>query len=192
MASKPKKRKTQSERRSETQAILLQSACKLFGRKGYAGTSLEDIANECGLTTSPVYHYYGNKKQLFNAATEHMESKLSNAICRVVDSSDKPDAYAMWNAFLETCKNDEFRQIVLVDAPNILGRERWRQCSAFVEVSKILQKYELDFINGGGELMARMLLSAFAEAALMIGESGDIDNLGGQAFDVVQRLLPKP
>lgn len=39
-----KERRTQAERREATQAILLAAARELFGEKGYAETSLEDIA----------------------------------------------------------------------------------------------------------------------------------------------------
>ena len=63
--SKP--RRTQAQRRAETYQQVLDSACRLFGERGYANTSLDDVAAECGLTTRPVYHYFGNKKALFAA-----------------------------------------------------------------------------------------------------------------------------
>ena len=43
-----KRRRTQAERRAETRAAVLESACRLFGSKGYAETSLEEIAAEKG------------------------------------------------------------------------------------------------------------------------------------------------
>ena len=59
-------RRTQAQRREETQQAVLDSASRLFGEKGYAGTSLEEIAADCGLTIRPIYHYFGNKKALSN------------------------------------------------------------------------------------------------------------------------------
>ena len=64
------KRRSQAERRAETHKLVLASACRLFGERGYAATSLDDIAVDCGVTTRPIYHYFGNKKALFAAVNE--------------------------------------------------------------------------------------------------------------------------
>ena len=66
-------RLTQSERRAKSSAAVLASACHLFGSKGYTSTSLDDIARDCGLTTRPIYHYFGNKKALFAAVNAQRE-----------------------------------------------------------------------------------------------------------------------
>ena len=66
------RRRTQAERREESRQAVLDSACRLFGARGYAATSLEDIAADCGLTIRPIYHYFGNKLALFTAVNEVM------------------------------------------------------------------------------------------------------------------------
>ena len=77
--AKPK-RQTQAERRETTQIKVLESACRIFGSKGYADTSLKDIAADLGLTITPIYHYFGNKQSLFLAVTEAMELEFSQQI----------------------------------------------------------------------------------------------------------------
>ena len=64
MGKTEKPRRTQAERRAQSRQAVLDSACRLFGEKGYADTSLEEISADCGLTIRPVYHYFGNKKSL--------------------------------------------------------------------------------------------------------------------------------
>lgn len=60
-----RKARTQQERRSATTQVVLENATNLFGSRGYQATSLEDIAEASGTTIRPVYHYFGNKLNLF-------------------------------------------------------------------------------------------------------------------------------
>ena len=65
-------RRTQAQRREETQGKVLACARQLFGEKGYQGTALEDIASEAGTTIRPIYHYFGNKEALFELSLIHI------------------------------------------------------------------------------------------------------------------------
>ena len=111
-------KRTQAQRRSETRGLLLESACRLFGEQGYAATSLEEIAEDCGLTIRPVYYHFGSKRALFVAVNELVEQRA----LRALDSGSATDA---WQAFLALCEDPGVRQIILEDAPDILSRERW-------------------------------------------------------------------
>ena len=75
MSKSGRPRRTQAQRREQSRQAVLESACKLFGQRGYADTSLEDICADCGLTIRPVYHYFGNKKSLFEAVNDHMAAE---------------------------------------------------------------------------------------------------------------------
>lgn len=45
---------------------LLDIARRLFAQKGYAGTSLRDIASEAGITKAALYHHFPNKEALYD------------------------------------------------------------------------------------------------------------------------------
>jgi AcrR family transcriptional regulator len=49
---------------------ILDSAAKVFGRHGYRLTSMELVAQECGLTRQAVYHHFESKEALFRAVVE--------------------------------------------------------------------------------------------------------------------------
>ena len=119
-----KQRRTQAERRAETRAAVLESACRLFGNKGYADTSLDEIATGSGLTIRPIYHYFGNKVQLFAAVNDVMEERIVASLQANAADAPKDPVLSAWRAFLGLCEDSEFRRIVLIDSPNILGRER--------------------------------------------------------------------
>jgi AcrR family transcriptional regulator len=167
------KRKTQAQRRAESSQAVLESAVRLFGERGYAQTSLEDIAADCGLTIRPIYHYYGNKKALFAAVNEHMEQRILESMD--VGDRDRPGAgmLANWRSYLALCDDPAFRRIVLVDSPNILGRERWGT-SPVTEKARRALRTKNEHSSYRTTLVNRVIMSAFAEAALMVAEADDI------------------
>mgnify|MGYP000536314426 CR=1 FL=1 len=188
MANSP--RRTQAERRAETQAAVLESACRLFGERGFAKTSLEDIGADCGVTIAPIYHYFGNKKKLFAAVNARMENKILESMRAVErDKSLAGNFLQGWRAFLELCKDPGFRQIVLIDSPNILGKDRWQDS----EVSRLARENMLArFKDSGGyksELITRMVSGALAEASLLIAEAEDPDQARKEADELVSGLV---
>ena len=60
-------------------AILDQSA-KLFADRGYARTSMSEIAAACGSSKALLYHYYENKEQLLYDLLEVHFVKLEGAV----------------------------------------------------------------------------------------------------------------
>lgn len=68
-------------------AILDQSA-KLFADRGYARTSMSDIAMACGSSKALLYHYYANKEQLLFDLLESHFVQLEEA----VQAADQPKA----------------------------------------------------------------------------------------------------
>lgn len=185
MVAKPK-RQTQAERRKATQAMVLESACQIFGSKGYADTSLKDIADDLGLTITPIYHYFGNKKALFLAVTEAMELKFSKQIEGVSFSAGKVNLIEIWDILIGMTQQPNFTRIVLSDAPTILGRERWEDTSVVQAVSKIFRGQLSLFFNYGSPasqlsendvvLLQRMLMGCFTEAALMLAANPNYDS----------------
>jgi AcrR family transcriptional regulator len=53
-----------SDRRREIAAVAL----KLFVERGYAGTSMADVAEQIGTTKGALYHHFATKKDLFVVA----------------------------------------------------------------------------------------------------------------------------
>src|SRR5437764_13066544 len=51
----------------DTREAVLSSAVKAFARRGYAGTSVQDILQATGLSKPTVYYYFESKAGLFRA-----------------------------------------------------------------------------------------------------------------------------
>jgi AcrR family transcriptional regulator len=183
-----RERRTQAERRAQTRAAVLESACRLFGSKGYADTSLEEIAAACGVTIRPIYHYFGGKQQLFEAVNEVMEERILASLQSNAESTARDPVLSAWHAFLELSRDPEFRRIVLVDAPSVLGRDRWDTSAVTRAALHMLQA------SGGadgvrGALVARMLVGALAFAGVAIAESDDPEGASREADAIVTRMI---
>jgi len=49
-----------------TREQLLKKALAVFSKKGYSATTLQDIAQEAGVTRGAIYHHFGGKAELYN------------------------------------------------------------------------------------------------------------------------------
>ena len=179
-------RRTQAERREATRSAVLDSAIRLFGRKGYAETSLEEIAAEAGVTIRPIYHYFGSKLDLFQATKDTMEERIIETF--ETDDDGDLDAIALWRAFMALCEEPEFRRILLVDGPVVLGRERWSQTAVIGAVESLLASSPLG-TQTLSALAVRMLVGALIEAALAIAESDDPARTSAEAETLVAAIV---
>ena len=50
-----------------TKKQILDSACQLFVEKGFAGSSMREIADHAGIKAASIYNHFENKEQIFEA-----------------------------------------------------------------------------------------------------------------------------
>jgi AcrR family transcriptional regulator len=155
-----KQRRTQAERRAETRSAVLESACRLFGSKGYAETSLDEIAAGSGVTIRPIYHYFGNKMQLFAAVNDVMEERIVASLQANAAGNPVDPILSAWRVFRELCEDSEFRRIVLIDSPNILGRERWLESPVSRTAATLLFGTRGNMDPRSSKIAGRMLMGA--------------------------------
>jgi AcrR family transcriptional regulator len=61
------KRLTRAERQQETRKALLDAAARVFVRRGFQGSSVEEISAEAGYTRGAFYSNFNSKEELFVA-----------------------------------------------------------------------------------------------------------------------------
>ncbi len=154
----------------------MDSARELFAERGYAATGRELVADRAGVTRGALYHHFPNKEALFRAVVEAVEEETCDRLALVaMAGSDALDQLRLGcRAFLDLALEPEVRQIVLIDAPAVLGWGAWREMD---------ERYGLALLREGvshllGEPasavdnLAHMLLGALNEAAFLIA-TGD-------------------
>jgi len=64
----------------ETQARLLEAACRFFSELGYSQASNQQIARAAGITSGSLYHYFESKAELFAAVYRDVLGALLEVI----------------------------------------------------------------------------------------------------------------
>lgn len=89
--------KTQRQIQSEqTRQRIVETAARLFVRKGFYGTSIADLAKAVGLTKGALYHHFENKDALFFAVIEMVRDTWNEAVIRdVLEAGNALDRLAV-------------------------------------------------------------------------------------------------
>jgi AcrR family transcriptional regulator len=111
----------------QSRARLVESARALFQRDGYAATSTEALLAATGLTRGALYHHFRDKKDLFLAVCEAEHADLSSAIDAATQGLAEPMAQLMAGslAWIDAVSRPGPRQVLLLDAPSVLGADEW-------------------------------------------------------------------
>ncbi len=69
--------KTRAAMMQETRAKLLAAGRKAFAEKGFAGAYMDDFTAQAGLTRGALYHNFGDKRGLFAAVVDEIDSAIA-------------------------------------------------------------------------------------------------------------------
>jgi len=176
-------RKTLKAAQSEkTRAALLRIARAMFAENGFAATSLELVAERAGVTTGAVYHQYRDKRRLFQAVLEQIESEVFESIRERSRAGADRESWerlvAAAELILDSFTDPVYCQVVMIDGPAVLGWEVWHEIRASHILRYIcdalVQQMELGRIaREPGQPLAHVMFGALNEAGLVIAHSAD-------------------
>jgi AcrR family transcriptional regulator len=186
----------QAENAAATRAALIKIARKLFADRGYADSATEEVVRRARVTRGALYHHFKDKEDLFKAVLLDEEKRLGEAVAAaVVGQSDPWQAlYTGCEVFLNECLDPSVRQIVLIDAPAVLGWEAYRQIDADYFLAGTIATIEAAIAAGliarqPASSLAHILMGALHEAALMIARSDNQRAARREVSEVVDRLF---
>lgn len=176
-------RRSQAERAEATRKALIAAGRELFAERGYDDVGAEEIVRAAGLTRGALYHHFpSGKPALLEAIYERLEAESTERVAHVVLDSEMDSPLAAMKAgvaaFLDECAEPGFQQIVLHDAPAVLGWERWREIAAanglgLIEASLIAAIEAGEIRPLPVKPTAHLLLGALDEAAMLLARSSD-------------------
>jgi AcrR family transcriptional regulator len=73
-----------------TRIALLDSGRKLFSHKGFAGTSVREIAADAGANLSAVTYHFGSKEALYGFVVESMVAPLADQLVAAASTTGAP------------------------------------------------------------------------------------------------------
>ncbi|MDQ8706509.1 TetR/AcrR family transcriptional regulator [Streptomyces sp. LHD-70] len=177
-----------------TRAALLDSAARLFTEKGFAHTSLDEVAASARVTKGALYHHFSSKQALFEHVLEGVNERIAETVMNAGGNADDPweRMTSGLNAFLDACLDDEYQRICLQQGPAVLGWERCREIEA--RMMGLLDSMLVELADSGARiapspLLTRVLFRMVSETALAIGEAEDKKAARAEAGELVTGLL---
>jgi AcrR family transcriptional regulator len=186
------KREVQGE---ATRLALMTAARQLFGEKGYASTSIDEVAAQAGVTKGAFYHHFDGKANLFQEVYEQVMHEVSDEVVSVFLEPDH------WTALTRGCQlmidaqlDPAVRRIALHDARSVLS---W-------DVLHLIEsRYGAVGIRGalrkamhGGVIepqplrpLALLLAGAISEACFYVADADDPAQARQEVGRLVVRLL---
>jgi AcrR family transcriptional regulator len=169
-----------AEQVAQTRAALVTAGRRLFGTRGFAATSVDDIAGEARVTTGALYHHFPTKAAVFESVFEQVHADLMEASLQAAGQAT--DAVGLltagFGAFLDAVLEPEVQRIVITDAPAVLGLARFVELDERYAFAATVAA--LEAANEAGSLrvadpptLARLLFGALTRAGLLIASSAD-------------------
>jgi AcrR family transcriptional regulator len=193
-----------AEATAATRAGLVRAATALFAQRGFAETSIDDVAAVAGMTKGAVYHHFAGKAALFEAVFSAQEAEVHARLGAALDDAADhlAGARAALVTFLEACTEPTYGRIVFRDGPLALGWERWRECEidyAYAFIARVLDGLAREGHLGRppGTSYPTLVLGMLSSAGQLLGQAPEEQHAALRAellgfFDQVLAGLTTP
>jgi AcrR family transcriptional regulator len=188
-------------RGAATRQHLLAVATTLFAERGYESTSIEAVLQASGVSRGSLYHHFKGKDALFTAVLEALETDIGRRTVEAAADADGPAAglRAGCLAWVEMAADPVVQQILLIDAPSVLGWERWRELEERHALG-LIRAVVAEIAAEGGvpvdliDVFSHVVLASMNEIALLVARSEDPRHAMAVSVlaidELLSRLLP--
>jgi AcrR family transcriptional regulator len=168
------------EQGQATRAALIDVATELFATNGYEATAIPAVLDAAGVSRGALYHHFASKEALFEAVLQSVEAQATLKVTRAARGATDPlDGLRRGcAAYLAMCRDPVVRRISLIDAPAVVGWERWREIDE--QHSFGLIKAAIAAVAADGrvkpelvDVMAHVVLAALLEVALLVARADE-------------------
>lgn len=180
------------QKMAETRKKLIEVARRAFAEYGYADTSMDKLTAEAGLTRGALYHHFGDKRGLFAAVVDQIDSQMAEY---AQQHREQPND--LWEGlllegqtYIQNALNPEFQRIVLRDGPAVLGDPaHWPSQNRCLQstrecVEQLLAAERIKIVDP--EAAAVLLNGAAMNAALWVASSEYPEQVLPEALNAFQ------
>lgn len=187
-----------AERGRATRDQIIDVAVRLFGSDGYENTSIEAVLRAAGVSRGSLYHHFPSKEALFSAVVEHLQEDVTNRLAAAgEDASGPADLLRRGGlAWVELSADPVIQRVMLIDAPAVLGWERWRELDEVHVLGDVRQALAWAADEGAFDpkhvdAFAHIVLAGVNEISLMIARADDQDEAMVLARAAVDEFLSR-
>ena len=79
----PTSRFMKQEKKRDKKDLIMLSALRVMSKKGYYGSTIDDIVLESKMSKGAIYHYYKSKKEVYLGVIESLENEYTELFAQV-------------------------------------------------------------------------------------------------------------
>ena len=185
-----------AEQVAQTRSALISAGLRLFGERGFAATSVEDLALEARVTTGALYHHFRTKTALFESVFERVHEQLLNESASAALGEDVGVEQLVRGseAFLDAVLRPDVARILLIDAPAVLGLARFTELDERYAVAATVVVIEAAVAAGtlaveDPDTLARLWMGVLTRGGLLIASSSDPETTRDAVARAMKDLL---
>jgi AcrR family transcriptional regulator len=189
-------RSAKASRAAATRRALVTSARQLFGAKGYANTSVEEVVRDAGVTKGALYHHFKDKDDLFRSVVEEVKLEVTQ---RAADSyfaaADGADSLRLTClALIDASLDPAVQRISVLDMHSVFDASRRRDLETRYEVALLRGALRGAMRAGTIEpqpyvTLAHLLAGAINAACALIAEAEDKERARAEVTEVIARMV---
>jgi AcrR family transcriptional regulator len=180
-----------------TRHHVVEVATALFAESGYRDTPIEAVMRAAEVSKGALYHHFPGKDALFEAVLEHVNGRVTAKVLEALAGLTDPVAElrAGVTAWIRLAGDPVVQQVVLIDAPAVLGWERWREldegplAAARAGLAEAARRGTVDPRHV--EVFAHALVASVTEIATMVAGADDPAAALVDAENALEELLSR-
>jgi AcrR family transcriptional regulator len=182
-------------KKAKLRQALADASLRLFLKKGYNATTLEDICAECDVTVPTLLRYFASKEDLLFARQAAILEKCEKDLTEAAAENEVIDTwihFIRFNAERVATSTEVLNMYkIIVDAPNLLGAF-YAIMRRYEEILYIALSKERGIVSGvdlHSKLLAHLLVVGPVEESLRAIAEGDNASMVRRAASVMNYIL---
>jgi AcrR family transcriptional regulator len=202
----PNPRPNRAEKRAANRDRILRAARKVFGARGFHAATIEEIANEAGLSNGAIYYNFESKADLFFALLDERLDERIRHLRRTLATAPKRGARDVWleqearDATRSLTESREWRLLLFefiahaARTPNLAPKLQAHKRRFRTALAEVLEQRYTERGAVGPLPVDDLALAALALAnGLALEEVSDPGSVPEEFLgDLVERLLAEP
>jgi AcrR family transcriptional regulator len=150
----PRTKEQYEAMRNATKEKIQTTAIQLFSQKGFAATSVQDIADKAGISTGLMYRHYKSKEDLFSSLVLEAVNGLKQLIERFKSNISPQDLLKEFTIEIlnDLSKDDRFAQFTVLMAQSFMMDGVIPQVQNLMEINSALIEQTACLIQKGQSL----------------------------------------
>jgi AcrR family transcriptional regulator len=145
-----------------------------------------------------MYHQFADKTEVYAAVLEVIEDEIMERISTGIAEAEQDDVLEVMKLgariWLDACAEPAVHRIVLIEAPSVLGWERWREVSMRHGMGMVQALIEDAIATGRIPAqpvapLAHVLIGALDEAAIYLARSDGSATTRQEVDTLIDRLV---